>query len=80
MDTYEDDDIVLNHYTPSFGMTFVKVKTLDAIERFKENIDWEEVFEIRNWLNNLHFNRKNPKFVDWNQDIDAIENELIIKP
>jgi SAM-dependent methyltransferase len=80
MDTYEDDDIVLNHYTPSFGMTFVKVKTLDAIARFKENINWDEVFEIRNWLNDLHFNPQNPKFVNWGQNIDAIENELIIKP
>jgi hypothetical protein len=61
-------------------MTFVQVKTLDAIEKFKSNSDWKEVFDIRNWLNDLHFNPKNPNFVDWNQDIDNIQNELIINP
>jgi len=61
-------------------MTFVQVKTLDAIEKFKGNIDWKEVFEIRNWLNDLHFNPENPNFVDWNQDIVNIQNELIINP
>jgi hypothetical protein len=58
----------------------VKVKTLNAIEKFKNNIDWNEVFEIRNWLNNLHFNKDNPNFVDWQQDIENIENELVINP
>ena len=61
-------------------MTFVKVKTLDAIERFKEGIDWKEVFDIRNELNDMHFNKDNPNFVDWQQDIPAIENELVINP
>ena len=61
-------------------MTFVKVKTLDAIKKFKDNIDWKEVFDLRNELNDIHFNRNNPKFVDWNQDIANIENELIITP
>jgi SAM-dependent methyltransferase len=80
MNQYEDDNIVLEHYKPSFGMTFVKVKSLEAIEKFKSNIDWNKVFEIRNWLNNIHFNENNPNFVNWNQDIENIENELIITP
>ena len=80
MDRYEDENIRLEHYTPSYGMTFVQVKTLDAIEKFKSNINWKEVFEIRNWLNDLHFNPENPNFVDWNQDIANIENELVINP
>ena len=77
---YEDDDILLNHFPGSYGMTFVKVKTLDAVARFKEGIDWKEVFDIRNELNDLHFNKDNPNFVDWKQDIPAIENELVITP
>jgi len=80
MNQYEDEYIRLEHYTPSYGMTFVQVKTLDAIEKFKSNINWEEVFEIRNWLNDLHFNRSNPNFIDWQQDIENIENELVINP
>lgn len=80
MTQYEDENIRLEHHTPSYGMTFVKVKTLDAIKKFKSNIDWNQVFEIRNWLNNLHFNKENPDFVDWNQDIENIENELVINP
>ena len=58
----------------------IKVKNLDAIEQFKKNVDWSEVFETRNWLNDLHFNPKNPNFVDWNQDIANIQNELVITP
>ena len=77
---YEDDDIIVEHHEPSFGMTFVKVKTLDAIARFKEGIDWDKVFEDRNFLNDVHFNRDIPKFVDWNQDIPNIQNELVITP
>ena len=41
---------------------------------------WKEVFDIRNELNDMHFNKDNPKFIDWNQDIPNIENELIITP
>ena len=78
--TWVSDDIVLNHYPGNFGMTFVQVKTLDAIERFKEGIDWKEVFDIRNELNDMHFNTSNPNFVDWQQDIPNIENELVITP
>jgi SAM-dependent methyltransferase len=80
MSQYEDENVCLEHYAPSYGMTFVKVKTLDAIKKFKSNIDWNQVFKIRNWLNNLHFNKENPDFVDWNQDIENIENELVINP
>ena len=61
-------------------MTFIKVKNLEALERFKSNIDWKEVFDIRNELNDMHFNKDNPNFIDWNQDIPNIENELIITP
>ena len=61
-------------------MTFIKVKSLGALSRFKEGIDWKEVFDIRNELNDMHFNRDNPKFVDWNQDIPNIQNELVINP
>jgi predicted O-methyltransferase YrrM len=80
LEDYEDDNIKVEHYQPSYGMTFVQVKNLDAIEQFKKNVDWSEVFETRNWLNDLHFNPKNPNFVDWNQDIANIENELVITP
>ena len=80
MDVYENEDILLKHYPGSYGMTFVQVKTLSAIERFTDNIDWEDVFKIRNHLNDLHFNRSNPDFIDWNQDIENIENELVITP
>ena len=47
---YENDDIELKHYTEDYGMTFVKIKTLDAIERFKSGVDWDYVFKMRNWL------------------------------
>ncbi len=80
IDEYEDDDIEVKHYKPSYGMTFVRIKNLKAIEKFKKNIDWKEVFEIRNWLNDLHFNKDNPDFIDWNQDVENIENELVITP
>ena len=80
MDTYENENISLRHYPGSYGMTFIQVKTLDSITKFKKNIDWNEVFQIRNNLNDLHFNRLNPKFIDWNQDIENIQNELVINP
>lgn len=78
MDMYEDNNIILNHYKPSYGMTFVQIKSSDAIEKFKSNIDWKQVFETRNWLADLHFNPENPKYVDWGQDLNAIEYELNI--
>ena len=80
MNTYENKNISLRHYPGSYGMTFVQIKTLDSIVKFKENIDWNEVFQIRNHLNDLHLNRSNPNFIDWNQDVENIQNELIISP
>jgi len=77
---YEDDDIFLTHHQGNYGMTFVKIKTLNAIERFKDGIDWVEVFNLRNELSDLHFNKNNPKFINWEQDIPNIQNELIITP
>ena len=80
MSEYETDGILLNHFPGSYGMTFIKVKKLSALEEFKKNIDWKEVFDIRNELNDMHFNKDNPNFVDWHQDIPNIENELVITP
>ena len=79
-DEYEDDDIELKHYTESYGMTFVKVKTLDAIERFKSGIDWKDVFEQRNWLVDLHLNDKRSDCVgrEWGLDLKNITAEMII--
>ena len=53
MDKYEDDNVILEHYPGSYGMSFVKVKSPDSIEKFKNNVDWEEVFKIRNELNDI---------------------------
>jgi SAM-dependent methyltransferase len=86
---YQDDDIFINHFPGSYGMSFIQVRTLDAIERFKSGIDWEEVFNIRNELNGLHFDEDNPKSLAWAAKNDTVkgwpnfsivENELIIKP
>ena len=77
---YEDDNIKIEHYKPSHGMTFVQIKNLDSIKEYKKNIDWEHVFETRNVLNDLHFNPENPLFYDWQQDIPNIQNELVITP
>jgi len=79
---YEDDDIELKHYTESYGMTFVKVKQLSAIERFKSRVDWKDVFEQRNWMVDLHLNKERPDAVgrEWNLDFDNIQNELVISP
>lgn len=80
MDIYEDENVVVNHFKPSFGMTFVKVKRPEAIEEFKSNIDWKQVFETRNWLADLHFNKENPNYIDWQQDLNNIQFELGINP
>ena len=79
---YEDDDVEIKHYTPSFGMTFVKVKQLDAIERFKSRIDWKDVFEQRNWLVDLHLNKERSDCLgrEGNFDLDNIQMELVINP
>jgi len=75
---YEDDNIKIEHYKPSHGMTFVQIKNLDAIKEYKKNIDWEHVFETRNVLNDLHFNPENPLFYDWQQDLANIQNDPVI--
>lgn len=77
---YEDDNIHLEHYIPSYGMTFVKIKKLDAIQKFKKNIDWVKVFETRNWLADLFLNDKNPNCLtkNWGLEYDKIEYEPII--
>ena len=80
LNSYASDDIMLHHYASDFGMTFIQVKKPDAIVRFKEGIDWKEVFDLRNELNDMHFNKENPNFVDWGQDIPNIQNELVITP
>ena len=80
LNSYASDDIMLHHYASDFGMTFIQVKKPDAIVRFKEGIDWNEVFDLRNELNDMHFNKENPNFVDWGQDIPNIQNELVITP
>lgn len=80
MDRYETEDIALKHYPPSYGMTFVQVKKLNSIDKFKANINWEDVFECRNYLNNLHFNKDDPEFIDYQIDVDNIKNELVINP
>ena len=58
-------------------------------DRFKSGIDWEEVFNIRNELNGLHFDEDNPKSLAWAANnntvkgypnFSLVENELIIKP
>ena len=86
---YQNDDILLTHFPTNFGMTFVQVKTLDAMERFKSGIDWEEAFNLRNELNGLHFDYDNPKSlasaskrgeVKGYPNFSLVENELIIKP
>ena len=59
-------------------MTFVKVKNLNAISEFKENIDWDFVWERRNFLADMVFNPNSPKFMDWQQDFNNIEFELTI--
>ena len=60
LEDYEDDNIKVEHYQPSYGMTFVQIKNLDAIEQFKKNVDWSEVFETRNWLNDFTSTLRTP--------------------
>ena len=80
MDKYEDDNVILEHYPGSYGMSFVKVKSPDSIEKFKNNVDWEEVFKIRNELNDICLNRKRSDCLgkEWNLDFDSIQNESVI--
>jgi predicted O-methyltransferase YrrM len=69
LDVYQNDDIELHHYEESHGMTFVKVKNLKTLKGLNKKIDWKEVFQMRNELNNLFFNETT---------IQDIENELVI--
>ena len=80
MDKYEDDNVILEHYPGSYGMTFVKVKSPDSIEKFKSNVDWEEVFKIRNELNDICLNTKRSDCLgkEWNLDFNSIQNEAVI--
>lgn len=80
MTTYENENISIRHYTPSYGMTFVQIKNLKAIEEFKNNIDWNEVFETRNWLVNLYLNENNPDCATkhWGLEYDKINYEPVI--
>ena len=80
INTYENEDILLHHYPGSYGMTFIKVKTFDVIKKFKEGIDWKEVFEIRNHLIDLVMNTNNPKCIsgDWGLEYDKITYEPVI--
>lgn len=80
INTYENEDILLHHYPGSYGMTFIQVKTFDVIKKFKEGIDWKEVFEIRNHLIDLVMNTNNPKCIsgDWGLEYDKITYEPVI--
>ena len=81
MEEYEDDNVRIEHYKPSHGMTFVQVKNLKAVKKImKGSVDWKGVFERRNYLNNVFFNPENPDYIDWQQDIPNIQNELVITP
>lgn len=73
---YEDENIILNHYPESFGMTFVKVKSSDSVKKFKNNIDWNQVFETRNWYVDA-----TKTWIENNGiDINDVEFELVINP
>jgi predicted O-methyltransferase YrrM len=80
MNTYEDENIRLEHYPSSSGMTFVQIKTLDVIEKLKSNVDWKEVFKIRNRLVDLVMNTNNPECISggWGLDYDKITYEPVI--
>jgi predicted O-methyltransferase YrrM len=69
IDKYLTNDIELEHYSPSHGMTFVKVKKPKALKKLSKNIDWKEVFEYRNKLNSIFFDEETVK---------ELENELVI--
>lgn len=80
MTTYEDDNISLEHHTPSYGMTFVQVKNFEGMQKVKQSVDWNKVFETRNWLVELTLNPNNPKCIskDWGLDYDKIISESVI--
>jgi hypothetical protein len=73
---YEDDHIAVRHFKESYGMTFVQIKDVSYIPEYKKNIDWEEVFEMRNFLTNIYFNRSSPYYIE---EIDPnCLNEMVI--
>jgi len=82
MTTYEDENISLQHYTPSYGMTFVQVKSLEGMQKVKQNIDWDQVFEARNWLAKIVLDPQNPDCIsrDWGIDFSSLGAELVITP
>ena len=57
-------------------MTFVKVKTASAIKKFKKNVDWNQVFETRNW----YVDRSKSWMENNGIDINDIEFEILINP
>jgi len=77
---YEDENLLIKHCPPSFGMTFVKIKNLNSIQKFKNNIDWNQVFEVRNWMVELIFNTNNKDCIsrNWGLNYNDIECEMLI--
>lgn len=74
--TYEDEHIALRHYKESYGMTFVQIKDVSYIPEYKKNIDWKEVFEMRNFLTNIYFDKFSPHYIE---EIDPnCLNEMVI--
>lgn len=76
-DEYIDDNITVWHFKESYGMTFVQVKNLDSLQEYKKNVDWKQVFEIRNFLTDLYLNPSSAYY------FDAVEpnciNEMVIE-
>jgi cephalosporin hydroxylase len=53
---YVDDNIHVKHFKESYGMTFIQVKNVEYLQECKNNVDWKEVFEVRNFLTDLYLN------------------------
>lgn len=48
LEDYSDDEIVVNCYPPSWGMTFINISNP---KKFKNKVsDWDKVFEDRNYI------------------------------
>lgn len=80
MTTYEDDYISLKHCSPSNGMTFIQLKSLENNEKFKQNVEWEKVFEHRNRMVEFMLNPNNPDSWSkhWGLDYKNISFEPLI--
>ena len=80
MTTYEDENISIRHYPTSHGMTFVQVKNLEGMQEVKKSVDWNKVFETRNWLADLLLNPQNPNChsKNWGLEYDKIISESVI--